>query len=456
LLERGRESFEKAAWRATHEQLSAADADTSLDAGDLEHLGLAAYLLGMEARGDELLSRAHQEHLNHDDGERAALCAFWLGMHMANRGDVARAAGWFARSRRLLEQGALDSVVAGYLLVPDAMRALRGGDPRVALPLFEQAAAIGDRFRDPDLMVLGRLGQGQSTINLGRTAPGIALLDEVMVSVTAGEVSPIPAGIAYCAVIDACQRVFDVGRAQEWTSALTQWCESQPDLVPFSGQCLVHRAQLLRLHGAWPDALEAARSACQRFARDAHGGAGAAFFELGEVHRLAGDFAAAEDAYRQASQWGHEPQPGLAQLRLAQGRVEAASATINRVLGEIAHPAGRAQLLVASVEIELAAGDVPAARLAADELAAMAETGGVPFLDAVGHLAGAGRALRSSQDPNAGGAGLPWPGRRGVGPDGARCGGMGLPAARRGTRPGPDAGARTPRRAANAGRSDRA
>jgi DNA-binding CsgD family transcriptional regulator len=232
---------------------------------------------------------------------------------------------------------------------------------------------------------------GRAMLREGRVGEGLVLLDEAMVAVVAGELSAPVAGAVYCSVIDACQEVLEWRRAHEWTAALAAWCGTQPDMVTFTGQCLVHRAEILQLHGAWPQAVEEARQAGERLVRGADSYAtGAALYRQAEVHRVLGDFTAAEDAYRQASHLGLEPQPGLALLRLAQGRAEAAEAVIRRVVAETSERFRRARLLPAQVEILLAAGDVQAARHAADELTGLAGRYNTPALRAMaGHAHGA-------------------------------------------------------------------
>jgi len=383
-LEQGRAALGQQQWGAAFSGLNAADQKAPLDAADLEGLALAAHLLGKEAEHADILARAHQRFLAAGNVERAARCAFWLSFTLLNTGEMAQAGGWLARAQRLLDDTRHDCVERGYLLVPSGIRAMRGGDAAGAHALFVQAAAIGERFSDADLITLARHGQGRSLIQMGETARGVSLLDESMVAVTAGEVSPMVTGGIYCSVIEACSQIFDLGRAQEWTAALDRWCSAQADLAPYRALCLVRRAEILQLHGAWPDALEQAQRASERLSNPKpKPAAGAAFYRMAELHRLRGEFADAEDAYRQARLWERSPQPGFALLRLAQGQVEAAEAAIRQVADEIQDAMLRPPVLDAYVEIMIAAHEVATARGAAEELCQIAGRLNAPVLDAV-------------------------------------------------------------------------
>ncbi len=287
----------------------------------------------------------------------------------ALRGEMGHATGWFGRAQRLLEREEGECVELGYLLLPVVLRHAATCDHEGAYATAGEAAELGERFGDRDLFALAVHEQGRALVRLGRVEEGLGLLDEAIVAVTARELSPIVTGLIYCSVIDSCQEVYELRRAKEWTAALTQWCEEQPDMVAFTGRCLVHRAEIMELHGAWRDALEEARRARQRCEQGKNQVAAAqAFYLQGEVHRLQGRFSAAEEAYREASRYGCEPQPGLALLRLAQGNDDAAAAAIRRAVGETTEPLKRARLLPAYAEIMLAVGDVEEARGACREL----------------------------------------------------------------------------------------
>ncbi|MGH8983364.1 MAG: LuxR C-terminal-related transcriptional regulator [Acidimicrobiia bacterium] len=366
-LERGRAAYERRAWRDAYESLSRADRAAPLGAVDLELLATSAYMLGLDNEYLSVLERAHHAHVEAGQTLRAVRSAFWVGINLALRGEMGPAGGWLGRAHRIL--GEEDSVERGYLLMPLVFQHEAGGDFAAAAAVAADAAAIADRFDDVEGVALAVQAQGYMLIKAGRVKDGLALLDEAMVAVAGGKVSPIATGIVYCGVILACQEVYELRRAQEWTAVLTRWCEAQPDLVAFTGRCLVHRAEIMQLHGDWSDALEEARRAGERLARSLNRAAAAqAFYRQGELHRLRGMFEEAEHAYREASRFGWEPQPGMALLRLAQGRRDAAGAAIRRAVGEATQPLRRANLLPAYVEIMLAAGDVEEARTGCREL----------------------------------------------------------------------------------------
>jgi DNA-binding CsgD family transcriptional regulator len=373
-------------WSDAYRSLVAADEASGLGVEDLERLATAAYMLGRDDDHVAALERAHQAHLDADDPARAARCAFWLTMALLLRGQSGSATGWLGRAERVLDAVQGDCVERGYLLLPRVLQHHFEGDHAAAHATASAAAEIAARFGDADLHALAVHEQGLCLIRLGRVDEGLRLLDEAMVAAVAGELSPIVTGLVYCSVIDGCQEVYAVRRAQEWTAALTRWCDEQPDMVAFTGRCLVHRAEIMQLHGAWEDALREARRAAERPTR----AAGQAFYRQGEVHRLRGELAPAEAAYRDASRRGTEPQPGLALLRLAQGNTEAATATIRRAIAEAIEPLDRVRLLPATVEILLAAGEPDAAREACEELERLAPAFASGLLDAlVGQARGA-------------------------------------------------------------------
>jgi DNA-binding CsgD family transcriptional regulator len=373
-IRRGRRAYASRRWSDSYESLSSADRAAPLAAADLELLATAASMVGREDEHLSILERAHRAHLDAHQTLPAARCAFWAGTHLLIRGEMSRASGWLGRAQRLVEREPGECAEQGYLLVPVMMGQEMAGDYEAAHSTAVAAGAIGERFREPDLLALALHQQGRVLTKMGKLDAGLVLLDEVMVAVTGGELSPIVTGLVYCSVIEGCQQVYELRRAGEWTAALTRWCEEQPDMVNFTGRCLVHRAEILQLRGAWPAALDEARRAGERFARAMReSAAGEAAYRQGEIQRLRGEPAAAGQAYREASRYGWEPQPGLALLRLAEGDPDAAAIAIRRVMAETSRPLGRAGLVPAYVEILLAAGDADGARAACRELEEIAE-----------------------------------------------------------------------------------
>lgn len=390
-IDQGRSAFQEHRWTEASERFRDADQRGGLPAADLERLATAEILTGASTTGLETLTRAHEEYLVMGDVESAARCAGWMGMQLMFLGEQARAGGWLARGQRLVDELAEPSAVQGLLLIPEALGKLYGGDPAAALQAFSRVAELGQRFHDKDVSALGLLGTGQATVMLGHPDSGLRMFDEVMVAVTAGELSPVPSGIVYCAVIGNCHLAFDLERALEWTAALDRWCRARPDMVNFSGQCQSHRAELFMLHGAWAEALVAAAAARGLAVRGDPQALYGGYYQQGEVERLSGKLDNAEASYRQAARTGYEPQPGLALLWLARGNAQQAQATIRRA-AEAADIATRRNMLPALVEIELAASDLEAARHGVQELEALASEYPMPMIRAsAGQAAGAVR-----------------------------------------------------------------
>lgn len=372
-VERGRAAFAARAWEDAFRALSQADRDGRLDREALAELVLAAGLTGRDPEMLRGLERLHNLCAETGDCRGAARAAFWLSLRLQGLGEVAQAGGWLARAQRVLERVEEDCAEKGYLLLPAANRALTSGDLQTAVAMSEAAASAGERFGEADLIALARSVHGRSLVRQGRVEEGLAILDEIMVAASGGELSPAVTGIVYCAVITCCGQVHALDRAREWTAALAAWCDAQPQLVTFTGACLVHRAEIMQINGAWGEAMSEARRVAERFA-DTYGkeGVAEALYQEGEIHRLRGEFAAAEDAYRRASGFGAEPQPGLALLRLAQGQPDVAVAALRRVLDAARGPLVRARYLPAAVEALTAVGDLESARSAAEELRAIA------------------------------------------------------------------------------------
>jgi DNA-binding CsgD family transcriptional regulator len=291
------------------------------------------------------------------------------------RGVSSRASGWLARAQRLVELHVEDCAERGYLLLPAAQHLLSAGEFTRAYDCALQAAQIGERFGEADLIAFARNLQARAMFSDGQIERALALMDEVMVAATAGELSPVVTGIVYCTAIASCRRVFALDRVREWTAAFASWCDAHPQLGMFTGHCLVHRAEHLELSGAWPQSVAEARRAVVRCVRNVEReAAGRAHYLQAEIHRLRGEFALADAGYREASREGFEPQPGLALLRLAAGDPDAAASASRRALGATCDRLARARFLPAHVEIMLAAGELDEPRAAALELEETAAT----------------------------------------------------------------------------------
>lgn len=384
-MEQAADHFARGDWRAAYDAWSEVGLD-GLSAAELDQFSTAAGLVGHHDDLVRALQRAFVRSRDEGDARGAVRAAFRLAMSTASHGEQALSAGWLGRATELVEEIGGDSPERGWLAFMRMFRAIGTGDFAEAQILADEAAATGRRFHDADLIAMAVCAQGRVALYGGRFADGLAHLDEAMVRVVAGEVSPFIAGHVYCTAIEGCQEVSDFGRVAEWTAALERWCDAQPGLLAFTGQCAVHRGQLMRLRGAWDDALREYSLAADRYLELGTPSAiGLTALETGDVLRLRGDLDGADAAYQRAADLGVDPQPGLAQLWLAAGRGTAALAAVERLLAEPGGPVQRCHLLPAAIEVLLAVDHddrADRARPLATELAALASSIGSGVLSA--------------------------------------------------------------------------
>ncbi len=405
-LLQARADYDRGDWAAALDTWAGVEAG-ALAAEDVRRAAVAAYLLGRRDEAVALYQRGF--HLAEASGDRAGAirCAFHLAMIFGTTGEPALAGGWTGRAQRLLDEARPESgptsgpgagsrpagadAERGYVAFLRMYRLLREGDFPAAAAAAEETVASGRACGDPDLVALGLCASGRLAIFGGRVADGLDLLDEAMACCAAGEVSTVTAGNVYCTAIEGCQEIVDMQRVAEWTSALHRWCVSLPGLVTFTGQCSLHRAQVMRLKGAWPEALDELDRAVARYRQvGALDAIGLAEAERGDLLRLRGELDAADAAYQRAGERGFDPQPGLALLWLATGRPEAATAAVRRLLTEVADPVPRCRLLPGAIEVLLATGQVDEARAATGLLDGVAaQFGAAPLQAAAAQAAGA-------------------------------------------------------------------
>ena len=383
-LQEARRLYAQHLWSGAFEALSRLDEQEALAAADLEQLAWSAALIGRDETFLKALERLYHTHLDAEAMSTAARFAFWLGFRLMFLGEAARGAAWLGRCQQIVNECGEECAETGYLLLLPIRKQLMSGDLASASETAARAAAIGKRFSEPDLVALSLHLGGRSLVQAGRVDEGMALFDESMLAATSGELSPIVTGIVYCAVIASCQQVFALERAREWTAALTQWCEAQPELMTFRGSCQVHRSEILQLAGDWEQALaQAERASVGDLAAADRDAVADAFYMKAEIHRLRGELSQAEDAYLRSSQLGREPQPGLALLRAAEGRQRVALNALRRLLAETTERLARARLLPALFEISLDLGELTEAGAAATELESTASQYASEILGAI-------------------------------------------------------------------------
>jgi class 3 adenylate cyclase len=368
LIEAARDALQRHQWQEAYDALSKADGQGSLTGLGLELLAWAAYWTAHPEETIDAVERAYSAYLNEGNRSAAAMMAFRVAEQYGMRMAISPAQGWAARAERLAEEDP-EWPVHGWLEWMRGLLAWFQGNFEVAIAHYDQALEIASRTEDRDLHGMSLHDKGHALCLLRRVAEGTALLDEAMAAVVGGELDPAAAGYVYCGMIGICSKLGDYRRASEWTEATLRWCERQ-SVPAFPGVCRIHKAELMRLHGSLTKAEEEARMACEELPRfNFFSGLGPANYEIGEVRRRLGDFRGAEEAFARAHEFGYSPQPGLSLLRLAQGKLETATAGIRQALGDTSgNYCLRLRLLAAQAEIGLAAGDLEIAVSAADEL----------------------------------------------------------------------------------------
>ena len=306
----------------------------------LEALAEAAW---WRCRTGESIAARHQAHAafrRAGDDRGAARTAARLFHEHFYRGETAVAVGWLGRGFRHV-QGDPGCLERGWLECARAELHLHQGPLDQAAVHAAAAVELARAYGDADLAAVGLQLQGRALVAQGAVTDGLALLDEAMTFVLAGELAPLYTGWVYCSVILACRDLADLRRAGEWTEAARRWCQRLPATTPYSqGLCRIYRGEVLALRGEWDEAEAELRLAHDELLPHKPGGAAEASYGVGEVLRRRGDLAAAEQAFLAAQREGWDPQPGLALLRLAQGRVQAAGAALRTALASAARSTG--------------------------------------------------------------------------------------------------------------------
>ncbi|HJS49342.1 MAG TPA: adenylate/guanylate cyclase domain-containing protein, partial [Gaiellaceae bacterium] len=365
-LDVARDAAARQMWRQAYEAYAGLDA-RELTSSDLESYGEAAWWNGKLDEAITLRERAYAAFTAGGDTRAAARMALTLSWDYDGRGAFSVANGWLASAERLLA-GLPESPEHGRLLLAHGLTALYAeGDLEKALATFDAAHELAQRVGDRDVQMLALSGRGRAFIKSGEIEKGLALLDEATASAMCGDLRAHSAGIVYCITISSCRDLGDYRRAAEWTDAANKWCD-RLDVTGFPGACRIHRAEVMRLRGDWPAAEAQAVAACEELYDFDRNITASGHYEIGEIRRQRGDFEGSEEAYRTSDGLGRDPQPGLALLRLAEGKIDAAVAGITRTLAEVEDPLVRLRRLPAQVEIAIAAGDLKTARTAADEL----------------------------------------------------------------------------------------
>ena len=400
-LAAARSALERHEWQTALGLLTAADDGGSLDAEGLRLLANAAWWSGKFSAAVEYRERAYAAAIKAQDYEAAVGNALDLAVANLQRMSIGVAGAWANRAEKLLH-GMPENPGHGWLAAVRSFQEHLAGDSEQALAQASLALDIGVRFGVPDLTAYAMGSKAAALISRGELAEGLALADEATVAALSGELPPDLAGGVCCATIEACATAGELKRAADWTEAQDRWCRRE-GITGFPGMCRLFRSEVKSLRGDWAAAEAEARVASEELKSYIPAAAGLALYQIGEIRLRRGDLPAAEEALLGAHAANQDTQPAMALLRLAQGRADAAAASIEVALSEPGRSPSwkapsdslsyRLHLLPAQVEIALARGDVALARTAADELSAVAERFGTVPAKAQAHTARGGVTL---------------------------------------------------------------
>jgi DNA-binding CsgD family transcriptional regulator len=388
-LARARELHGASRWEESCAEFTAADAVEPLAVEDLEAFAEAAQV---SARGDEaaaLLHRVFDLRVSAGELDAAAEVAFWLWWVLLNNNQFVQASGWLKQTSRTLGAAMGNSL---WLRIPEAMFQATTGHRSRAEQLLSAIIDEGQGEVVPWALSMW----GQTLIDQGRLDDGLDHLEEAMAILVDQDLSPRVTPWVYCAAVRGCCLARDFARARDWNRSMGRWLDSLSSLGgAYLGNCRIYRSQLMLLNGAWTEADDEIAAVCADLEGYTGWVGGHAFYQLGEVRRLRGEWDAAEDAYRRAAENGCPTQPGLALLRLAEGDIKAASAGIRRALTEVTATPDRLDLLKAATTIYLEQGNIDAARDAVAEFEKSTENLTTPVIKA--ELSGIQGALALSE-----------------------------------------------------------
>jgi class 3 adenylate cyclase/tetratricopeptide (TPR) repeat protein len=396
-LEAGREAYARRAWRDAYALLKDADDAGRLDGADLEALAKSAWWIGRSAESLSAFQRSYTAFVEAGDRAQAAFIALTIRREYLVKLSGSVAQSWLRRAEQLLD-GEPESIAHGYLAIAHGETAFGRGELDRALSHFDRAVAIASGSDDRDLQTWAAMRRAYALATSGRIDESWVLMEDAAAAAVGGELGAHTTGAVFCNVMAACRDSADYRRGSEWAEVSKAWCERQ-DIAGFPGVCRVHRAEFMRLTGAWAEAEAEVRRATEELVDFAPAVAGAAFHELGEVRLRVGDLDGADEAFGQAQELGDDGQPGRALVLLARGSADAAAASIRNALDEVEwDKLARARLLPAQADIAKARGDAETAHAAAAELEEVAkEFGTAAIRAAAAHAAAVASLLREER-----------------------------------------------------------